>query len=152
MTIDLDKQVVLPRAEIYPAAERPAAVLPVIYGDWTGNGRVGMVPCIQVDTVTGVYTPASHPVTVEKVFLGERVVDDSEYQLLDSTNFLSGGRLITTIRFYEQQEEPVSVTCTGLRDGTDALIDNPYDARLDFRDFDRCSRCRPGRRDQGHQR
>lgn len=132
MTIDLDKTITLPRAEDYPNAERPASVLPIIYGDWLGNGRAGMVPCHQIDTVTGVYTPASHPVTIEKVFLGEKLADESSYSINSSTNFLSAGRLISIVRFYEPQEDAVSVTCTGLKDGADVLIDNPYEARLHF--------------------
>lgn len=132
MAINLDQLITVPRASDYPTAERPAAVLPIVYGDWTGNGRTGLIPCTQIDTTTGVYTPASHPVTVVKVFRGDKEVDESEYSLAAAQNYAGAGRLITTIRFFEAQEDPISVTCTGLTDGLDVLIDNPYEARLHF--------------------
>ncbi len=129
--LDLDANLSLASALIYPSPKRPTDYLPLVYGD-LGQGASGVWTAICVDSLNLVYALAGHPLA-GPVHLYDKngPIDPADYSLNLAHNYLYKG-VVATATFAAPPNEPVTVRGRGKPDAGGGLIDNPLDLARDL--------------------
>ena len=130
--LDLDANLSLASALIYPAPKRPTDYLPLVYGD-LGDGAAGIWTAVCVDSANLVYALAGHALA-GPVHLYDKdgaAIDPADYSLNLAHNYLYRG-VIATATFAAPPNEPVTARGRGKPDAGGGLIDNPLDLARDL--------------------